>query len=269
MNRTLLAAAFVAALSAPAQTPGGPVFEVASLRPHPGPAGGILTKPWLPTFQCPPRQNCGILGNRFREESVTLAELIMDAYKIKNFQIAGLPPWGDSQANMYDLDAKVEGDEPPTVDKVRLMLQAFLADRFQLRIHHESRLLPVYALVPSKKAVKLIPNKAPCLARPGHKELSTTARQSDDPPLPWSFSVEQVAVRAQRPVIDETGLDADAGYCTADGESPLLAVLFEMYAGDPVSVFTAVEEKWGMKLESKKAPVDVVVIDRVEKPAEN
>ena len=81
--------------------------------------------------------------------------------------------------------------------------------------------------------------------------------------------MEQVAARAQRPVINRTELDADAGYCTADGENPLLAVFFDMYTGDGVSIFTAVEEKWGMKLESENAPVDVMVVDRVERPSEN
>jgi uncharacterized protein (TIGR03435 family) len=277
MNRhswtTRLGPALVVALSVvslKAQPGSGPAFEVASLRPHPGPAGGILIKLWLPIFQCPPRHNCGILGNRFREEAVSLAELIMDAYKVKKFQIAGLPAWGDSQGNMYDLEAKVEGESPPTVDRVRLMLQAFLSDRFQLRIHHESRLVPVYALVPLKKGVKLIPNKdkALCPVIPGRKEALASLRKRDDSPLPWSFSAEQVAVRAQQPVIDETGLDGDAAYCTDDGADPLLALLFEM-SGDRASVFTAVEEKWGMKLESKKAPVDVVVIDKVERPSAN
>ncbi len=254
-----------------AQPGTGAVFEVAALRPHPGPAGGILIKLWLPTFQCPPRRNCGILGNRFREEAVSLAELIVDAYKVKKFQIAGLPGWGDSQSNMYDLDAKVEGESPPTVEQVRLMLQAFLADRFRLRIHHQNRLLSVYALVPGKKGIKLIRNKdaASCPVIPGRKEAPKAPRRRNDPALPWSFAAEQVAVRAQQPVVNETGLDGDASYCTVDEEDPLLAIMFAMGSGDGASVFNAVEDKWGMKLESKKASVDVVVIDQVEKPSEN
>jgi uncharacterized protein (TIGR03435 family) len=202
---------------------------------------------------------------------VSLAELIMDAYKIKKFQIAGLPPWGDSQTDMYDLDAKVEGESPPSVDQVRLMLQAFLADRFQLRIHHESRLLPVYALVPGKKGVKLFPNKdtVSCPVIPGLKATPTSPRRRNDLALPWCFAAEQVAARAQRPVINETGLDGDATYCTVDQEDPLLAVMFAMDTGDGASVFTSVEDKWGMKLESRKASVDVVAIDKVEKPSAN
>jgi uncharacterized protein (TIGR03435 family) len=101
MNRPLFSA-----LSAPAlvaafclallkgQATASPAFEVASLRPHPL-STGVYIRPWLPTFQCPPKWNCGILGNRFREDRVRLAELIVDAYKVKQFQIAGLPAWGE------------------------------------------------------------------------------------------------------------------------------------------------------------------------------
>ena len=262
----LLAPALSAGLSK-AQAPTTPVFEVASLKRRPVPRG-IIVKPWLPTFQCPPKSNCGILGTRFREEAVSLAELIVDAYKIKKFQIAGLPAWGDSGSDVYDLEARVTGETPPAVDEVRLMLQAFLADRFQLRIHHESRQLSVYSLVAAKNGAKLIPDKAPCLVVPGvGGNAPRTRPKTDDAPLPWPFYAEFLAGRARQPVIDETGLDRGGGYCTADGVDPLLALMFAMQDG--ASVFTAVEEKWGMKLESKKAPVDVIVIDKVERPSEN
>ena len=67
----------VAALQA--QDRNAPEFEVASLKPHPVSRGGIIGKVWLPVFQCPPGANCGLHGNRFREERVSLAELIIDA----------------------------------------------------------------------------------------------------------------------------------------------------------------------------------------------
>jgi len=77
--------------------------------------------------------------------------------------------------------------------------------------------------------------------------------------------------------MDETGLDG-AGYCTADGKDPLLAVMMEMFSASGggrdsfssgPSFFTAVEEKWGMKLKPEKAQVDVLVVDHVERPSEN
>ena len=116
----------------------------------------------MPTFQCPPEYHCGLTGNRFREVVVSLADLIMDAYKVRKYQIIGLPAWGDSGSDYYDLEAKVPGDATPTVDEARRMLQSLLADRFQLRIHHETRELPVYALVIGKKGIKLVPNQPAC-----------------------------------------------------------------------------------------------------------
>src|SRR5579862_4223665 len=96
MNRTVLAVLSVSSLiTVFGQNQPLPAFEVASVKPHPM-GGGILRHPWSPTFQCVPGPHCGLAGNRFREESVGLAELIVDAWKVKTFQIAGLPAWGDT-----------------------------------------------------------------------------------------------------------------------------------------------------------------------------
>jgi uncharacterized protein (TIGR03435 family) len=151
------------------------------------------------------------------------------------------------------------------------MLRTLLADRFQLRIHHETRVVPVYALVVSKNGFKLIPGQEACLGNPGTKNRVASAGQRTSEYLfPWAFYAQELSMYTDRPVIDESGLDG-AGYCTADGRSPILAIMpeTEPQDGPGSSLFTAVEEKWGMKLEPKKAPVDVLVIDSVEKPSGN
>jgi uncharacterized protein (TIGR03435 family) len=272
MTKYPFAALLVAGLSVAllkAQAPAGLEFEVASLRPHPV-ARGVIMHVWLPTFQCPPKGDC-IQGNRFHEQAVGLAELIVDAYKVKKFQIAGLPPWGDSGTDVFDLEAKLPGETPPTVGQVRLMLQAFLADRFQLRIHHETRTLSVYALVPAKKGVKLVPANGPCRLVPGYDgQPPKTRPETAEPPLEWAFYAQSVSIFAHhQPIIDETGLDGSGRYCTADGVDPTRALAFDIGGSPSLAVFDAVEDAWGMKLESKKAPVDVIVIDKVEKPSEN
>ena len=267
MNRYAFTGLFLGVSLLKAQTAAAPAFEVASLRPHPV-AGGIIIHVWTAGFQCAPRQGCGIHGNRFREVAVGLAELIIDAYKVKKFQIAGLPPWGDSGSDVYDLEAKLPGETPPTADQVRLMLQALLADRFQLKIHHETRQMSVYALVPDKKGIKLVPNKAPCLHVPefdGHP--ARTRAKTDDPAPAWAFYAQALTISTHQPIVDETGLDGE-GYCTPDGVDPLTALYFAMTDLGP-SVFNAVEEKWGMRLESKKEPVDVIVVDKAERPSPN
>ena len=140
------------------------------------------------------------------------------------------------------------------------MLQSVLAERFQLRIHHETRELPVYALVVGKNGVKVLPNQSPC------RNGRAAARSSAPEYLPWAFFAGVLSINTDRPVIDETGLDGVA-YCTADGYSPTLAIALEMGSGS--SVFTAVADKWGMRLEPQKAQLDVLVIESVMRPSEN
>ena len=258
----LLLAASNPGFEAQAQT--APKFEVVSIKARPAGRGiQQLFKPWMPTFQCPPNYDCGLTGNRFREISVSLADLIMDAYRVKKYQIIGLPSWGASGRDLYDLEAKVADDATPTVDEARLMLQSVLAERFQLRIHHETRELPVYALVAGKNGVKVLPNQSPCRNGRATAQSSNSASEYQ---FPWAFFAGVLSSNTDRPVVDETGLDG-VGYCTADGQSPTLAIVLEMDRGS--SVFTAVADKWGMRLEPKKSQVDVLVIESVTRPSEN
>ena len=249
-----------------AQAPRVPRFEVVSLKPHPIPARGFSFSVWMPTFQCPPEYHCGLNEDHFQEIKVSLADLIIDAYKVKRYQIIGLPSWGSSGRDFYDLHAKVPDDPTPTVDEARLMLQSVLTERFQLRIHHETRELPVYALVAGKNGVKVLPNQAPC-GKPRNGGAATQASKIDaEYHYSWAFFAQVLATNTDRPVIDETGLDG-TDYCTVDGQSPTLAIQLELGRGS--SVFTAVADKWGMRLEPKKAQVDVIVIESVMRPSEN
>lgn len=199
---------------------------------------------------------------------MALADLIVDAYKVKKFQIAGLPGWGDSGVDLYDLEATIADGVAATPDNARLMLQTLLADRFQLRIHHESRLLPVYALVVSKKGLKLVPYQKDCSALPPGVRLQR--EMPPQPQVPWVLHVESLSIFTDRPVIDESGLNGVA-YCTPDGIDPFFSIASEAGSRRPNEgwVYPVIEEKWGMKLEPKKALLDVVVIDKVERPSAN
>jgi len=251
-----------------------PTFEVASIRPHPLPPGAIRPSVWMPTFQCDPTLHCGVVGSRFREMAVSLADLIIDAYKVKESQILGLPGWADSRSNLYDVDAKIGEATSVTADEARLMLRSLLADLFQLRVHQEKRELPVYALVLAKSGAKLVPNQARCSSTTNRRSGAAKGTGDGDAApagdsgylLPWAFYAEQLSKRAGRLVIDETGMNG-AGYCTSDGRSPTLAVL--VAASNGTSLFTAIEEEWGVKLEPRRATVDVVVVDHAERPSEN
>ncbi len=131
-------------------------FEVASVKQHPITAG-MLRRPWSPDIQCAPIGHCGIAGNRFNDEVASLTDLIMDAYSVRRYQIAGLPFWGDSGHDVYDVNATIGGGRTPTLADARQMLQTLLADRFQLKLHRETKDLPVYSLVIGKNGSKLAP----------------------------------------------------------------------------------------------------------------
>jgi uncharacterized protein (TIGR03435 family) len=263
-----------------AQTEAPLAFEVASVKQNK--RFSWVRRPWSPNIDCGPIAQCGISGSRFTDDFASLMDLIIDAYSVKSFQIAGLPDWGDSGHDVYDVEATVEGDKPPTLDQARRMLQTLLADRFRLKLHHETRELPVYALVVARNGPKLTPTAESC--------LRGTVRLSPDPGDRgrigllelWALMPERLAPLAGRPVIDKTGLKA-AAYCTLDGQDPFFVVRSQVSGGgrgrggeaaasaDPggASIFTLVEEKWGLKLEAQKGPVDVLVIDHVERPSEN
>jgi uncharacterized protein (TIGR03435 family) len=250
------------------QTQTLPAFEVASVRPHP--INGIRPSLWSPGFQCVPDPHCGVTGNRFREVYVGLADLIVDAYKVKKFQIAGLPGWGDSGVDLFEVEARIPDSVAATPDNARLMLQTLLADRFQLRIHHESRLLPVYALVISKKGLKLIHNEDCSLNPTGARADRRRTDRPLEPPVAWVLHVESLSHFTDRPVIDESGLEG-AGYCTPEGMDPGISIMVEGVNRRSTEgwVYPVIEDKWGMKLEPKKAQMDVVVVDKVERPSAN
>jgi uncharacterized protein (TIGR03435 family) len=274
-------------------------FEVASVRQHPLERGFLRRFP-TDKIQCPGVGHCGISGSRFTDDVASLNDLIMDAYHVKPYQVTGLPDWGDSGHDIYDVNAKVEGDRTPTLDEVRRMLQTLLADRFQLKLHHETKDLPVYALVIAKNGPKLTPatgSACPGDGRgPGGNNGDGGGRRGgggggrgDDAEFAFLRSWEHIptilAGRAGRPVVDKTGLTGN--YCTLDGQDPMRSLMSALGPGggrgrgdqppsvspnadlDGPSVFTLVEEKWGMKLEPQKGPVDILVIDHVERPSEN
>jgi uncharacterized protein (TIGR03435 family) len=172
--------------------------------------------------------------------------------------------------DLYDVEATIAAGAAMTPEEARLMLRTLLADRFQLSIRHESRLLPVYALVVSKKGLKLIPDHNDCSLDPTRARSDRRPDSPLQPQVPWVVHVESLSGFTDRPVIDESGLDATA-YCTPEGMDPFISLVIE--GGDRRSiegwVYPVIEDKWGMRLEPKKEELDVVVIDKVERPSTN
>jgi len=248
-----------------------PTFEVATIKPSDGSTPGVRLQ---------------MTPNRFVTTNVTTQELIKFAYNLRsNDQIAGAPAWIGSKS--FDIEAKE--DEalvaalqklPPAdnTDQVRLMVQSLLADRFKLKVTHQQKELPVYALVVAKGGIKLKPSDAATAsdARPqmirmgGRGHLAGT----DVPINALTNALSRQPETGGRVVVDRTGLTGNYSWTlqwTPEGQGPLGPPGSANAApdGSEPSFFTALQEQLGLKLESQKAPVDTIVIDHIELPSLN
>jgi uncharacterized protein (TIGR03435 family) len=231
-------------------------------------------------------------GGRFMATNVTLRLLVGNAYRGQASRIEGGPSWLNS--DRFDIVARAEGAAPP--DQFRAMLRALLQERFKLSAHHETRELPIYALVVARSDGKTGPH-----LRPATVDCDTVGRGNAPPPIPQSPTerlpcgmrqspgrilaggvqmaplVETLSNFMDRLVVDRTGLKGNFDLeleWTPDqlpqpgtGLAPPSA--FPPPPADAPSIFTAIQEQLGLKLESTKGPVDVLVIDSVERPAED
>jgi uncharacterized protein (TIGR03435 family) len=238
-----------------AQPPAGPVrkapaFEVASIHPHQGPLQRIM--------------DFSSSGARVRLEGYNLRSLIMEAYNFRNFQVSMAAK--DEQQNIfYDIVANAPDGTVPTRDEFRRMLQALLADRFQLKAHIEKKQMPVYALVAGKGGPKLGPP-----SDAGHRLGGVNGRnqflEADSVTMDDLADYILGSFATDRPVIDRTGLTGT--YKLRIEATPEWRIGRDPQPGD-LSIFTAVQEQLGLKLEPATAPVDVLVVDSAQKPSEN
>jgi uncharacterized protein (TIGR03435 family) len=186
--------------------------------------------------------------------NVSLKQCIRYGYEIAEPQIMGGPSWIDNLR--FDIVAKAE--HPPADDSELLrMLKPLLAERFQLTVHHETRTLPGYALITARSGISAK------VSDPGTKFTGNSTRTTM---RVTGCTMQVLAIRLSpmlhRPVVDMTQ-DTHAYdfslHWAPDGET----------GSDDGSLFTALQEQVGAKLESRKVPVDVLVIDRAEMPSEN
>jgi uncharacterized protein (TIGR03435 family) len=220
----------------------------------------------------------------------SLKQLILFAYNVPNNQVSGVQPWMDS--NHFDVQATTESTA--TVKQLEgPMLQALLEERFQLKVHRAAVERPVYELTVEKGGVKMQLSK----------EGSCTPYSIDSPPplpapnaprpvycdfprltgdgLNWTLdgagvSIERLAATLSRsgldrPVVDRTGLAGGFDlHLRWTADVPENAARSGNIA-DPtgLSIFTALKEQLGLKLESAKAPIKILIIDHVEQPSEN
>ena len=256
MRHAVVAIAILLAQAAPK-----PTFEVAAIKRNtsvePGGTLGLLP------------------GGRFRALNFPARALVGVAYRtmpprqLDKSQIIGAPDW--METDRYDINAKILPDLAATIDApgrdpnlMPKLLQSLLEDRFELKMHYEQREIPVFALVLAKKDGTLGPNlkastvdcekdRAKCRMQflPGHVVMVATTMET----LATSLSNP-----SGRLVFDHTALsgkfDIDLEWADETGS-------------DKPSIFAAVQEQLGLKLESTRQSVDVVVIDHVERPTED
>ncbi len=234
----------------------------------------------------------------FTATGATLQILLREAYSVENNQISGVPNWANSKR--YDIQAKADksvaeelgkGSLDQRTVKYERMLQSLLVDRFKLTLHRETKELPVYELVIAKSGPKLqearpgdtYPNGIGGLGGySGPHMLQIRSGQLVGQALPMADLVRLLTRPLGRTVLDKTGLtstyDFNLQWTPDESQLPMLEGTEGGQQGTGnarppdstgPSIFTAIQEQLGLKLESKKGPVEVLVIDHVEKPSEN
>jgi uncharacterized protein (TIGR03435 family) len=242
-----------------AQDPGLPSFEVASVKPHKS-VEQTSSSVVLP-------------GGRYTATNATLRMLMRTAYGAHDDQIIGGPNWTSSER--FDIVGKAEGNPPTTTfrDQARLMLRQLLADRFKLALHHEIRDISIYALVIARRDGKLGPQLRPsnavdCTATKAPNPIASSAPAART--TIFSTFVTGLSNWTDRLVFDHTALAGTFDWDVQWRPEPLTADLPNAASDRPsdagISLFTALQEQLGLRLESTKGPVDVLVIDHVEQP---
>jgi uncharacterized protein (TIGR03435 family) len=222
-------------------------------------------------------------GGGFNATGMNLRMLIMQAYNVKDFQVTGGPGW--MTTDRYDINAKAEGlpdRVPPEV--IRPMLQNLVEERFQVKFHKETKEMPIYALLPGKGPHKLKASETPAQgAGPGTgRGMFRIGRGEANLQGATVAGLAQfLANQLGRPVIDKTGITGNfdvkmnwtpepgqgGGAFGGGGPPPPDAVASSDTSGP--SIFTAIQEQLGLKLEPQKGPVEIMVIDSAAKPTEN
>jgi uncharacterized protein (TIGR03435 family) len=222
----------------------------------------VTIKPHDPNDPCRGCSGFDAEGDRMKIRNKSVSSIMQVAYAINPRQIVGAPDWFHNES--FDIVCTTDTPGEPTSAQYLMMLQNLLADRFDLKFHHDTRELSVYAVTIAKGGPKI---KA---AGPDEKASGDDMRNGQDQKISLiSASSKDFAERIQlfvdRPVVDHTGL-------TKKYDFSLHYTVDESRAADPDAppgLFTAIQEQLGLKLVPVKAPADVLVIDRVEWPSAN
>jgi uncharacterized protein (TIGR03435 family) len=222
-------------------------FDAASIKPSEAPDGsssGITTRKGF-----------------MRAGNVTLKRCISGAYGVPEAQIIGGPPWiGDLR---FDIAAKT--DQPAGDAELMSMLQTLMADRFHLALHHQTETISGYSLIVAKGGIKAV------VSDPETEPTTNTSRaRIEAKGCPMWRLVSKLAGILGVPVVDATADSRSFDFTLKWIPDAVMAKAAPgSDAANGPSIFTAVQEQLGLKMEARKVPVDTLVIDHVEPPSEN
>jgi uncharacterized protein (TIGR03435 family) len=246
------------ARATPMAADASPSFEVATIKPS------------APNR---PGKAFNVQGRTFRTLNTTLTDMITFMYDIHSAQIVGGPAW--MATDKYDLTGQPDLPGTPSLNQWKGMVRKLLADRFKLAFHKDSKELSVYALTVARTGHKLTkndgdPNGLPALFFRGLGMLPVRNATMGE------FAGTMQGAVLDRPVVDQTGLtgrfDFTLNWTPDETQFGGLGVRVPPPADNanaPPGLFTAIQEQLGLKLDAARAPVEVFVIDRAEKPSEN
>ena len=247
----------------------GPAFEVASVKPKVAPRG-------LYYFPLSNPSKFIISGTRVTTQGA-LFHLVAGAYGVQFYQVATGPDWSEKWASTesYDIEARAPGETPPTRDQVRAMLQTLLADRFQLKMHRESREMPVYNLVVGSGGPKIKPSTStdpPKMGGEGSSGSQIRMRYSN---FPIPEFIAEIMSQFDRPLLDKTGLTGGFDFTLEyrpqpPGMTATAAAALGVPDPEPgLPVVASIQGQLGLRVVPARGPVEILVIDHAEKPSAN
>jgi uncharacterized protein (TIGR03435 family) len=219
-------------------------FEVSSVKPTP-----FEKQNYLHTDRCSS-------GGRFFVTGAPVMWSLTYAFGLKEYQISGAPQWLNEFASAYDIEGKPS--TPVSEDQCRLMLRSLFIERFKLSTHWEMKDAPVYFLTTAKNGTK--PHEGGAVRINGGVQLGAQGTPVWPEGLTMPLLADILSGYTDRPVVDRTGLQGAYG----------VTLNFSLTnRDDQPSIFTAVQEQLGLKLDPARAPVEVLVIDHIQKPDPN
>jgi uncharacterized protein (TIGR03435 family) len=276
-------------------TQGGPLIPLVLTRatpdtawtiPDPPPPPKTMPADATPSFEVStikpskPEERFSLLVNRSGMLNTTdssLSDLIKFAYDLHPRQITGGPAWLETEK--YDISAKPDTEGIPNGPQLKMMVQKLLAERFELKFHRDKKELSAYAITVAKPGPpKLTKNDSNPTGLPGFGGGGPSGMLVRNATMAEFANVLQSRL-LERPVVDQTGLGTqrwdfvlkwtlDASQMAAAGAPPNVQPPADNPDAPP-DIFAAMQQQLGLKLDSTKAPVDVMVIDKVEKPSAN